>query len=166
MKAPDFSTRIVVEQSPQQVFDAILNVRGWWSEDIEGNTDKLNESFDYHFQDIHRAKIKVTELAPGKKVVWLVEENFFEFTQDKTEWTGTSILFEITRQGNKTQLVLTHQGLVPEYECYTVCRDAWTDFIQKSLFGLITTGLGNPNPKDGVNTINAENVKKWDLNKV
>ncbi|MEO6548620.1 MAG: hypothetical protein ABIN94_11495 [Ferruginibacter sp.] len=46
------------------------------------------------------------------------------------------------------QIRFTHLGLVPEYECFEVCRDAWTNYIQKSLYNLITTGKGQPNGKD------------------
>jgi hypothetical protein len=28
---------------------------------------------------------------------------------------------------------------------------------------LIETGIGQPNPKDGTNEINAENIKKWNI---
>jgi len=145
MTSSDFTTTIVVNQTPEEVFNAINNVRGWWSEEIEGDTDKLNDVFDYHYQDVHRCRIKIVESVPGKKVVWLVQENYFKFTQDKSEWVDTNPTFEILVQDGKTQLVFTHLGLVPAYECYEICRDAWTSYIQNSLFGLITTGKGQPN---------------------
>src|SRR5690606_18703433 len=42
----------------------------------------------------------------------------------------------------------THRGLVPAYECYKICHDAWTHYIQGSLKELITTGKGKPTPED------------------
>ena len=45
MSTSDFTSTILVDSTPEQAFNAILNVRGWWSEDIEGSTDKLNEAF-------------------------------------------------------------------------------------------------------------------------
>jgi hypothetical protein len=161
----DFTTTILVDQTPGQVYNAINNVRGWWSEDIEGHTDKRDEAFNYHFKDLHRCTIRVIEMVPGKKIVWRVEDNYFSFTKDKTEWIGTQMVFDISKQGDKTQLAFTHKGLVPAYECYDVCRDAWTDFIQKSLQQLISAGKGNPNPKDGTGTINSENISRHDLDK-
>ena len=157
MNTADFTTSILVDQDPGAAFNAINNVRGWWSEEIEGNTDKLNESFNYHYEDVHRCKIKVTDLIPGKKVVWQVLENYFKFTEDSTEWTGTKIIFDITEKDNKTEVRMTHQGLVPEYECYNICRDAWTNYIQKSLRNLISSGKGEPNGKGKPQT---ENEKK------
>jgi len=29
--------------------------------------------------------MKIIEFAPGKKIVWLVLDNYFNFTEDKTE---------------------------------------------------------------------------------
>ena len=142
MNNQDFSTIILVDQSPAEVYKAVNNPRAWWSEDIEGDTDKLNAEWNYHFKENHRSKMKTIEMVPDKKVVWLVKDNYFAFTKDKTEWTDNKITFEISQQGCKTQLVFTQIGLVPSYECYNVCRDAWTGFIQKSLHSLITTGKG------------------------
>jgi len=59
MEKTDFTTTLLVEQSPTEAFNAINNVRGWWSEEIEGITDKLNEEFTYHYEDVHRCKIKL-----------------------------------------------------------------------------------------------------------
>lgn len=142
---PDFTTTILVDQTPQEALEAITNVRGWWSEVIEGSTDKLNEVFAYRYQDVHRCKLKLIELVPGKKAVWLVMENYFSFTQDKAEWTGTKLFFEIEKKGSKTQIRFTHIGLVPEYECFDICVNAWSQYIQQSLYNLITTGKGEPN---------------------
>jgi hypothetical protein len=145
MTKQDFNTTLVVAQSPQEVFAAIINVRGWWSEEIDGATDKLNAEFNYHFQDVHRAKIKIVAFVPDRKVVWLVEDNYFKFTKDKTQWTGTRIIFDIVSKGNQTELHFTHEGLTPQYECYEICRDAWTNYIRHSLKSLIETGKGMPN---------------------
>jgi hypothetical protein len=145
MTTSDFTTSILVDQTHEEAFKAINNVRAWWSEEIEGNTDKLNEVFNYHFEDIHTCQMKLTEIIPGKKVVWLVLDNYFKFTKDKSEWIDTKIIFEISGQDNKTQIRFTHQGLVPSYECYDICRDAWTQYIQESLFSLISIGKGQPN---------------------
>ena len=92
--------------------------------------------------------MKLIEVIPDKKVVWLVLDNYFKFTKDKSEWKGTKIIFEISQKDNKTQIRFTHLGLVPEYECFDICRDAWTNYIQNSLCSLITTGKGQPNGKE------------------
>jgi uncharacterized protein YndB with AHSA1/START domain len=148
MDTNDFTTTIEVSAKPLQVFDAINNVRGWWSENMDGETNKPGAVFGYHYEDVHTCKMKITQLVPGKKVVWHVLDNHFKFTKDKSEWIGTDIVFDITGKDGKTQLTFTHKGLTPAYECYDVCHDAWTHYIQGSLKELITTGKGKPTPKD------------------
>jgi len=158
MTAQDFTTTILVDETPTAAFNAINNVREWWSEEIEGSTDKLNAEFNYHYEDVHRSKMKIIEMVPDKKVVWLVEDNYFKFTKDKTEWKGTKIVFHIDTKDGKTQIKFTHVGLVPAYECFTICRDAWTTYIQKSLRSLITTGKGQPNGKGKPQTENEQKM--------
>jgi len=149
MDAKSFTTSFLVDQTPEEVFNAVNNVRGWWSEDIEGSTEKLNDVFNYHYKDVHTSKMKLIEVTANKKVVWLVLDNHFKFTEDKSEWKDNKIVFEITEKGNQTQLQFTQLGLVPDYECYDVCRDAWSNYIKNSLRSLVATGKGQPNPKEG-----------------
>jgi hypothetical protein len=92
--------------------------------------------------------MQITEFVPGQKVVWLVLENYFNFTEDKTEWKGTKVIFEISKIDYKTQLRFTHEGLVPEYECFNVCSNGWGSYINGSLRSLITTGKGKPDQKE------------------
>jgi hypothetical protein len=148
MSQQDFAVTIAVDQTPKEAFEAINHVRGWWSEEIEGGTDRLGDEFTYHYNDAHRCKMKLIESIPDKKVVWLVLDNYFDFTEDKTEWKGTKVVFEISRKGDKTEIRFTHQGLVPEYECFNVCSKAWGSYINSSLRSLITTGKGHPNQKE------------------
>jgi len=145
MKDQHFTTTILVDQSPMEVFNAVNNVRGWWSTGIEGNTSKLHDEFIFEVKDVHYSKQKLTAVIPGKKVAWLVTDSTLSFIEDKSEWVGTKITFDISATGNKTKLVFTHEGLTPEVECYTACSPAWTEYIQHSLYNLITTGKGDPN---------------------
>lgn len=150
MKEQNYTTTFTVNQSPQEVFAAINNVRGWWSEEIDGNTDKPGSVYYYHFKDIHRCTIKVTELVPNKKVVWHVLHNDFNFIKDKTEWNDTDVVFEIEKKGDQTELHFTHVGLAPSQECYGVCSDAWGTYINGSLRKLISTGKGQPNQNEEI----------------
>jgi hypothetical protein len=144
----DFTTTMTVDKSPIEVFDAVNNVRGWWSGEIDGSTDKLGALFTYNYKDLHRSTQKITELVPGKKVAWRVVDSRLDFVRDKTEWNGTDIVFKIARKGDKTELSFTHVGLVPSLECYEDCRDGWNFYINNSLKRLIKAGKGQPIRKE------------------
>jgi hypothetical protein len=152
MATSDFTTTFLVNQTSEEVFNAVNNVRGWWSEEIEGNTISLNDEWNYHYQDIHRCKMKIVEFIECKKIVWEVLDNYFSFTKDKEEWKGNKLVFEISPKNGKTQLCFTQIGLVPKYECYDICENAWNTYIQLSLYNLITTGKGQPNSKENPQT--------------
>lgn len=140
METRDFTTTILVTQTPEEVFNAINTPQNWWSGQFTGSAKKMNDEFTYRYKDIHYSKQQVVEMIPNKKVVWLVTESTLNFIDDKNEWTGTKIIFEIGEKDNKTQIRFIHEGLVPEVECYDACEGAWTDLIQQSLFKFIITG--------------------------
>jgi hypothetical protein len=142
MKTLDFTTTILVDQTKKQVFDAINNPHLWWSGEVKGNAGKLNDEFTYQYQDFHFSKQKVVEMIPGQKVVWLVTESVINYVDDKNEWTGTKISFEITEEGSQTRLRFSHLGLVPGIECFDSCSNSWSKLIHQSLSRLITTSEG------------------------
>lgn len=144
MNNQDFTTTIVVNSTPEAAYQAINNVRGWWLGQIEGPTDQLNDEFSYRNHGIHYSKHRVTELVPGKKVAWLTTDSSLEFVEDKNEWTGTSITFDIADAGNQTEIRFTHHGLVPGCPCFGACSGGWTHFINGSLQSFIDTGKGKP----------------------
>src|SRR5882762_5664744 len=124
-------------QTPKQVFDAINNPQNWWSGEIKGSTTKLNDEFTYRYKELHYSKQRIVELIPKQKVVWLVTESTINYAEDKNEWTGTKISFEISEGENKTLLRFTHLGLDPRIECFDSCSNSWTQLVQQSLFSLI-----------------------------
>jgi len=138
----NFTTTFTVDQTPDEVFKAITNVRGWWTGDIEGGTDKLGDEFVYRYKDIHYSRQKITELVPGSKVTWHVVDANLSFTEDPAEWTGTDITFDMARDSGQTQVRFTHRGLTPEFECFDSCSNAWGSLVNSNLRNLITTGNG------------------------
>ena len=83
MENQNFTTTLLVDQTPEEAFNAINNVRGWWTgEGVEGVTDKTHDEFTYHYKDVHYSKQKLIELIPGKKIVWLVTESKLNFIKD------------------------------------------------------------------------------------
>ena len=120
MKHQNFTTTFSVHQTPQEAFAAINNVRGWWSGQIEGETHKPGAEF------------------------WHVVDSHLSFLKDKSEWNGSDIIFEISEKEGKTEVRFTHLGLVPEYECYGSCSNAWDMLINGNLRQLITMGKSQP----------------------
>lgn len=142
MKASDFTTSILVENTPKEVFNAVNSPKKWWPGEITGSSAKINDEFTYSYKDIHCSKQELIELSPDKKVIWLVTESRLNYTEDINEWAGTKLVFEISVEGNMTRLKFSHQGLSPEIECFESCSNSWSQIIQQSLYSLITTGKG------------------------
>lgn len=158
----NFTAAITVDQTPEEAFDAINNVRGWWQEDIEGTTDKLGGTFKFHYKDIHYSTHAITEFTPGKRVVWHVLNSKLNFVNDKEEWDNTDIVFDITKKWNKTEVCFTHIGLVPSVECYNGCVEGWSFFIKNSLRNLITKGQGKPIQKESKKEIKSR-IKQFSI---
>lgn len=153
MATADFTIDLEVNQAPQEVFESINNVRAWWSEVLEGSSDKLHDEFVYRHEDLHYSRQRLEELVPGKKVVWLVTDSHLSFVANGAEWTGTRIVFEIAEKDGKTKLHFKHQGLVPSTECYGACSNGWSYYIHQSLLPLIETGSGRPDRKKKLETL-------------
>ncbi|SKB79594.1 SRPBCC family protein [Dyadobacter psychrophilus] len=142
MKNHDFTTSIIVDQTPAEVYNAILNVRGWWSglygESFEGSSEKISDEFSFLAGGgMHYSKQKLVELEKDRKVVWLVTESNLTFVENTNEWQGTRIIFELFPEGGKTKVVFTHVGLVPEFECYNSCAPAWKGYVQDQRLNLV-----------------------------
>jgi len=149
MDNQNFTVSFSVDQTPKEAFDAINNVRGWWTENLKGGTQKPNEDFEVRFGDVHYSKQRIIEIVPEKKVAWLVTDSQLNFVKEKSEWTNTKISFDITIHNNKTQIRFTHFGLAPGIECYRDCSNAWNYYIN-SLRNLIMTGVGQPEPRESM----------------
>jgi uncharacterized protein YndB with AHSA1/START domain len=151
MSTENLTIAFTVNSTPEEVFAAITNVRGWWSGEIDGRTDELDAEFTYRYEDVHRSTQRISELIPGKRVAWHVVDGYLAFVEDKAEWTGTDIIFDIAPQGDAgTEVRFTHVGLASGNECFDSCSTAWRFYVGTALRNLITTGQGAPSPQDAL----------------
>src|SRR6188768_77379 len=148
MKEQDLTIVITVNATAQEAFKNINSVTKWWTENLEGSSEKPGDEFTVRFGDVHVSTQKLVEVIPGKKVVWLVTYSRLNFIQKKDEWTNTKIVFGIAETEGKAKVDFTHIGLVPSIECYDACSNAWAPYVQHSLAGLINTGKGQPTKKE------------------
>src|SRR5260221_12141165 len=148
MKTQHYTTKITVNATSQVAFKSINSVTKWWTENLEGRSQKLNDEFSVRFGEVHVSTQKLIEFIPNKKVVWLVTDSNLNFIKDRQEWTNTKISFEISEKDSKTQIHFTHLGLAPK-ECFDACSNAWSEYVHQSLLSLINTGKGQPTPKEG-----------------
>ena len=141
MNNKSYTVSIEVAETAQEVFACLLQVPKWWSKDFEGKCEKLDDEFVIHHPGQHYSRQRLTEVVPGEKMVWTVVASELDWLEkDKQEWTNTNMVFEITAKGGKTRLYFTHEGLVPEKECYARCRDGWHMVITERLFEYVMEG--------------------------
>lgn len=65
--------------------------------------------------------------------------------KDTPERNGTEITFDVTKEGDATNVRFTHVGIVPNYECFDPCSNAWGFIMNESLKNFITRGQGQSN---------------------
>jgi len=141
-----YSVSYTVEQSPEEVFAAILDVGAWWTGELEGHADEVGAEFTYRHPPQHYSRQRVVALEPGRRVVWKVTDSHLSFISEPAEWTGSEIVFDIEPAGEGAELHFTHVGLVPDVECFGACSTGWLHYVNGSLRSLITTGVGLPDP--------------------
>jgi hypothetical protein len=138
MKKQDYSTSIAVDTTAETAFNCINAVSKWWTEDMEGSTQKLNDIFTVRFGETF-ITLKITASVPGKKIVWLVTDCNKHWLKNKKEWNGTQLIWEIAAKNKTTRIDFTHVGLTEGLECYDACENAWTDYLHKSLTKLLNS---------------------------
>ena len=139
----NYHSSISANISPAEALEKISRVDEWWALNFEGSAKSLDDIFTVRFGTTW-VTFKITEAIQDKKIAWHVIDCYLPWLNDKTEWTGTTVVFEVSDKDNFTTIDMTHIGLVPEAECYNDCEKGWDGHIKESLFTLITEGKGMP----------------------
>ncbi|WP_327261444.1 SRPBCC domain-containing protein [Streptomyces sp. NBC_01232] len=136
----DILHRVGITASPEKVYEALTTVEGlaaWWTTDTSGTGDGVLE---FRFGDVGGFDMKVLDLQPDARVRW-------EVTDGPAEWIGTTVDFELAREGEWTILLFTHAGWREPVEFMSHCSTKWAIFLM-SLKSLVETGTGAPHPRD------------------
>ena len=139
----NYHSSITANISAEEAYVKISKVNNWWALNFEGSAQKKGDVFTVRFGDTF-VTFKIAVAIPGRKFTWYAMDCLLPWLNDKTEWTGTEIVFEISRENNATKIDMTHIGLTPEVECYDQCEKGWDHFIKESLFKFVTEGTGLP----------------------
>ena len=144
MTQQDYKLSISAPVSASEAYDKIARVSEWWAKDFTGSADNLGDVFTVRFGETF-VDFQVTEAVPSRKAVWHVTDCYLPWLQHKTEWNGTNVEFEIAADQNETTVTLTHEGLVPEVECFDGCVQGWNQYFGGSFRQFLTEGHGMPN---------------------
>jgi hypothetical protein len=146
MKQQDYKCSFTAAISAEEAMEHISDVQAWWAKHFEGNSSLLHDVFTVRFGGAAGTFVtfEITELIPGKKVVWYVTDCYLHWIADKHEWTGTSISWELGPAAEGTRITMTHHGLVPDAECFEDCRRGWDHHIKDSLVKYLTEQVGLP----------------------
>jgi hypothetical protein len=118
---PDIKHSISIAAPAERVYPLVASVKGfteWWAEDV---TDNSNGTLELGF--FNRAT--VYRLAPVR-----MKASFVEWQcETGQEWSGTSLIFEMTAQGGNTLLRFTHADWKSETEYFVSCNTVWGELM-------------------------------------
>lgn len=130
------------DASPQAVYEALTTVDGlaaWWTEDTSGNGE-TGGKLEFRFPPLDGFDMAVLEAQPSERVRW-------EVTAGPEEWIGTTITWDLQKDGDWTILMFAHEGWKEPVPFMHHCSTKWATYLM-SLKSLIETGEGAPAPRD------------------
>lgn len=143
MTAQDLQCSIKAPISAKDAIDRISRVSEWWVKDVEGSARKLGDTFTVRSGKTS-VDFKIVEAVPGRRIVWQVTDCNLSWIGNKTEWKGTSVVWEVSSGNGTATVTLTHHGLIPGMECYESCEQGWGFYVGTSLLQFLTEGKGLP----------------------
>jgi len=139
----DILHRIVIETSPEKLYEALTQQQGltdWW---IRTETDEKQGGYAQFFfgpNGEHQVKMEILQLVPNKKIVWKCVEG---------PWVETGTFeFEVQADKRGAALKFRHNDWPKADEFFMHCNSKWGFFFTVSLKNLLETGEGNAHPMD------------------
>ena len=146
MNNQHFNCSITANISASEALKKISHVPGWWKVTFSGSAEKQNDKFTVGMGGDSVFNFTVTELIPGKRIVWLVTDCYLPWYADKKEWTNTRLIFDLEENNGATSIHFTHEGLIPGIECYNDCEKGWNHWIKTSLLSCFSTEKNDVKP--------------------
>lgn len=143
----NYTREIIVSNTPGAAYQALTTTFDkWWTTSCNPITeagDKITFRFGSTYW-VMRANSLVPENSVELECIEAhhVHEGLSSSILD--EWQGTKLKWVIQKHGEKTRIVLVHDGLVPSLDCYKVCEQGWDYFFANSLKQYLDTGKGLP----------------------
>ena len=136
----DILHRVGLTAAPDEVYEALTTVEGlagWWTTDTIGDGEG---TLQFRFPGVGGFDMKVLDLQPGRRVQW-------EVVDGPPEWVGTTVTFDLSRDGDWTIVLFAHAGWREPVEFMNHCSTKWATFLM-SLKSMVETGAGAPHPHD------------------
>lgn len=129
----------------QTAFHALTaGIPQWWSVDYTGAAAKPGDEFAVRFDKSYYSLL-VEEIKGEEKIIWRTIDCYQDLPiGDKTEWIGTTIIWELQPENVSTKITLTHVGLTEDFDCYASCVKGWTFFLHGSLRSFLNGQKGTP----------------------
>jgi len=139
----DILHRIVIEASPEQVYQALTDqqkLTAWWTKTQTSGEQGSVASFFFGAADEHKIEMEITELVANQKVSWKCIAG---------PWVATGAFsFQIFSDERGSALEFAHRGWPSADPFFMHCNSKWGFFLTVSLKGLLESGRGQPHPDD------------------
>jgi hypothetical protein len=114
VQTQDYQCTIAARISPAEAFEGIARPgHRMVKRDFTGRDRKAGDTFTVRFGKTF-VDFKIAEAIAPTHAVWQLTDSNLEWLQDKKEWTGMTVVWDISSDdGGTTQVRMTHVGLVP-----------------------------------------------------
>jgi len=143
MEQRSYQCTIIVNRPLLEAFAGISQVSSWWASEVKGRSQDLGDQFSVHFGNTWSI-FNISEYIPGKKIAWHTIDCHLDLLKNPEEWKNTDIIWELKETGGKTEIHMTHAGLVPGLECFADCNKGWDFYLKESLFNFLENKAGLP----------------------
>ncbi len=126
---------------PGKVYEAITTLEGlagWWTDDTTGDP-RPGGVVKFRFPP-GGFDMQVIAQRAGEHVSWQVVDG-------PPEWVGTTVDWDLRRDGEYTIVLFAHRGWAEPVEFMYHCSTKWATFLM-SMKSLVESGTGMPSPRD------------------